>query len=426
MTRVISTLSRESWVDKLNGKWTPLLFLILGLLAFLGPLYFSPIECNFPVEFTEQNAAYGKSLCYEAKHIEKLSDSPVKLRGLSDDTVFLVANPDENHTGERTLYQYVSLILILQAIFLRIPFMVWKLGEKKLGIHFTVCTYNPGDDSKSMGKRLAVYIQQWIQNRKINILSLGALTLFHCFIKLLYFVSASTHLGLLDPFLKQENETSYGSQILGNIKENNISLFQFSPAFPRHVFCEYGIVNLQNIQKYLVQCTLPLNPYLEQMMAVAWWWLIFTVAATVADGLLYFFGAVLPFFRLWFVKSNLMTLELGNSKQALSERNMKLFADSTLGEDVISFLKQVQENENGCMVMEAVTELWKIQHGDGEIQPAQATYPPHQSTSAMNLQTIQTSKQPEHIQGGQETPQGQIYQPPTAPSLYPSYATSSQ
>ncbi|XP_061176320.1 innexin-11-like [Saccostrea echinata] len=425
MTRVISPSSKESWVDKLNGKWTPLLFLILGLLAFLGPLYFSPIECNFPAAFTEQNVAYGKSRCYEAKRFKRLSDLPIKPRGLSNDTVFLVANQEEDQTGERTLYQNVSLILILQAIFLRIPFMVWKFGEKKLGIHFTVCTYKPGDGSKCMGKRLAVYLHQWIQIRKISILSLGAFTLFHCFIKLLYFVSASTHLGLLDPFLKQEKESSFGSQILGNIKENNISLFQFSPAFPRHVFCEYGIVNLQNIQNYLVQCTLPLNPYLEQMMAVAWWWLMFTVTATVADGLLYFFGAVLPFFRLWFVKSNLMTIELGNSKQAMSERNMKAFADSTLGEDVVTFLKQVQENENGCVVMEAVTELWKIQHGDGDIQPAQATYPPQQSTSAMNLQTIQNSKQPENFQGGQEAPQGQIYLPQTA-SLYPSYATSAQ
>ncbi|XP_062566749.1 innexin-11-like [Saccostrea cucullata] len=424
MSKVSSPSYRESWVDKLNGKWTPLLFLILGLLAFLGPLFVSPIECNFPAPFTEQNVDYAKARCYETKHFMRLSDLPLQPRGVSNDTIFLIANEDEDHTGERTLYQYVSLILILQAIFLRIPFMVWKFGEKRLGIHFTVCTYNSGDGSKFMGKRLAIYLQKWIQDRKINILSLGSLTLFHCFIKLLYFVSASTHLGLLDPFLKQERESSFGSQILGNIRGNNISLYQNSPAFPRHAFCEYDIVYLQNTQKYLVQCTLPLNPYLEQMMAVAWWWLMFTVAATVADGLLYFFGAVLPFFRLWFVKANLMTAELGTTKQALSERNMKMFADDTLGEDVVTFLMQVQENGNGCVVMEAVTELWKIQHGGGDTEPQQASYPPHQSTSAMNLEPIQTTKQPENIQGGQKASQGQVYLPPTAPSIYPSYATN--
>ncbi|XP_056008896.1 innexin unc-9-like isoform X2 [Ostrea edulis] len=287
------SMSYESWVDTLNGKWTPLLFLILGIAAFFGPLYFSPIECMFPEQFTVYDAEFGKSQCYKATTIRKFTYFDTHPNSYAE-----VVVGDGYEDGERTLYQYVSLILILQALFLRIPFIVWKLGERRLGIHYCVSTQHQGDDRKSVGRRLAVYLDQWIQHRKVNILSLGAFTIFHCFIKLLYFISASTHIGLLDPFLKQENETSFGSQILGNIRENK-SVFQSSPAFPRNAICTFDVLVLQNSHRYTVQCSFPFNPYLEQMMAVAWWWLIFSIAATVADGLFHVCGALLPFFRLW-------------------------------------------------------------------------------------------------------------------------------
>jgi hypothetical protein len=103
----------------------------------------------------------------------------------------------------------------------------------------------------------------------------------------------------MDSFLKQENETSFGSQILENIRENNNSIFQSSPAFPRHAMCTFSIALLQNIQRFTVQCSYPFNPYLEQMMAVAWWWLMFSIAATVADGLFHVCGAIIPLFRVW-------------------------------------------------------------------------------------------------------------------------------
>jgi hypothetical protein len=150
-----------------------------------------------------------------------------------------------------------------------------------------------------VGKRIAVYLEQWIKNRTVNILSIGAFTFFHFFIKLLFFASVTTHYGLLDNFLKQENESSFGSQLLRNVRENNISVFQTSPEFPRHVLCSYSIRHIHTTRRYTVQCSLPLNPYLEMIMAVAWWWLVFSITVIVADGVFYFLGAIIPYFRVW-------------------------------------------------------------------------------------------------------------------------------
>ncbi|XP_048750430.1 innexin-11-like [Ostrea edulis] len=413
--------SSESWVDTLNGKWTPLLFLVFGIVAFFGPMYFSSIECRVPREFTTHDTATTKSQCYEATKIRKFSP---RLPDTDPNKVSEVYLGDGYKDGERTLYQYVSLILILQALFLRIPFIVWKLGERRLGIHYCVNTQHQGDDRKSVGRRLAVYLDQWIQHRKVNILSLGAFTIFHSFIKLLYFVNASMHLGLLDSFLKHENETSFGSQILGNIRENK-SVFQSSPAFPRNAICTFSIPLLQKDQWFTVQCSFPFNPYLEQIMAVAWWWLMFSVAATVADGLFHVCGAIFPFFRVWFVKSNLMKLDLENSNQVLTDRSIQQFANDTLGEDVISFLKQVQETENGCVVMETVTELWKICNGITQPSPAIVTYSVQHPSSRPNCPTVQYHKQTGDIQDGSEAYKGEGHQP-TAPLLYPPVMAGTQ
>ncbi|XP_062566748.1 innexin-11-like [Saccostrea cucullata] len=416
----------ESWVDKLNGRWTPVLFFSLGIVAFFIPLFFSPIECVFPSEFTPHDVAYGKSRCYEAKNAIKYS-----VKGNVTTIVYaevighvIIGKIKATDIGERTLYQYISIILILQAIFLRVPFILWNLGVEKLGIHFLVATGNPNDNSKSTGRKLAIYLEQWIQNRNVNILSLGALTIFHCFIKLLYFLSTSVHLGLLDPFLKQENETSFGSQILKNIRENNMSLYKSSPAFPLQIVCDYTYWQLNTRHTYIVPCTLPLNPYLEQIMALVWWWLIFTVAATVADGLLYLFGAVLPFFRIRFVKSNILKADLGNSKEALTDQNIQRFANDTLGEDVVSFLKQVQDEENGCVVMETVTELWKICHGNMQPTPNRAPYPAQQISSGSNPPVLPMGNPPQYTQLEIRANERHDNQQ-TAPLLYPSYAPHS-
>ncbi|XP_061177096.1 innexin-11-like [Saccostrea echinata] len=410
----------ESWVDKLNGRWTPLLFLILGIVAFLIPMFFSPIECKFPSKFAPHDVAYGKSRCYGAKNTMMYSKNEWDLVPYP----FVFADEQPTGIGERTLYQYISIILILQAIFLRIPFILWKLGVEKLGIHFLVGTDNLNDNSKSTGRRLAVYLEQWIENRNVNILSLGALTIFHCFIKLLYFLSTSIHLGLLDPFLKQENETSFGSQILKNIRENNMSFYQSSPAFTLQVICDYSYRLGTYHERYTVYCTLPLNPYLEQMMAVVWWWLIFSIAATVADGLLYLFGAVLPFFRVRFVKSNILKTDLGNLKEALTDRNIQRFANDTLGEDVISFLKQVQDKENGCVVMETVTELWKIYHGNMQPTPNILPFPAQQSSPGSHPQALSVENQQEYAQRRKEANEFHGQQS-SVPLLYPSYTAHS-
>lgn len=62
-----------------------------------------------------------------------------------------------------------------------------------------------------------------------------------------------------------------------------------------------------------------------------------------------------------FVKSNLLRIDLENSNEEfqLNERQNSQFAN-WLGGDVIQFLQNIQDQENGCVIMKTITELWRI------------------------------------------------------------------
>eukprot|EP00105_Crassostrea_gigas_P037139 XP_019921287.1 PREDICTED: uncharacterized protein LOC105324848 [Crassostrea gigas] len=122
-----------------------------------------------------------------------------------------------------------------------------------------------------------------------------------------------------------------------------------------------------------------------------------------------------------FVKSNLMRVELGNLNQTLTEQNISRFSNNKLGEDVIVFLKHIQDHENGCVVMETVTELWRLCHdGSWQSSPVNVYSPPHPGGAIeMSNPSVPTYGQHGEYQCDPEKNEGQRQQ--SAPNLYPKY-----
>lgn len=61
-------------------------------------------------------------------------------------------------------------------------------------------------------------------------------------------------------------------------------------------------------------------------------------------------------------------MENSNEEFELNERQKSKFVN-WLGGDVIQYLQNIQDQENGCVVMETITELWRIKHGNGYSTP---------------------------------------------------------
>jgi hypothetical protein len=123
------------------------------------------------------------------------------------------------------------------------------------------------------------------------------------------------------------------------------------------------------------------------------------------------------------VEANLMKRELQTSTQILTDQKIWAFANSTLGEDVIVFLQRVQSNSNGCVVMEAITELWKIYHGGVQTLPIENTPLLEGSFPGQTFQGPRPDMELQHMDRGPGVPEGYPGQgQATAPqSIYPAY-----
>ncbi len=96
------------------------------------------------------------------------------------------------------------------------------------------------------------------------------LTFSYFFVKFLYFLVAFVQLILLNYWLSDAHHT------------NKLSVYDFlfgahnwklSERFPRMTLCKFDVYILTDVQTHWLQCTLPVNIYIEKIYIIIWGWL---------------------------------------------------------------------------------------------------------------------------------------------------------
>ena len=103
------------------------------------------------------------------------------------------------------------------------------------------------------------------------------------------------------------------------------------------------------------------------------------------------------------------------------DQNIQRFANDHLGEDLIDFLQEVQSNGNGYVVMETITELWKIHFNDTQappvgvrsLQPASGTSGATGPTTSSHTENLGS---PQGLVAG-SYPSHQTLPPPVYPTI---------
>lgn len=375
------TVNYGSWADRFSSTWTFLLLLILALLTawrhYRGPNFI----CKVPPEFSQHTTAFTEESCWLSRQII-LSES----LGYFSDSVDNIVMLDKDSLSEdstRTLYQWLPLILALQALLFLLPDIILRICESSFGsgcqkLSKMIQDYrqNSADDRKSFAIEIGSYLYQEFSDRFLTVLPFGILTVLLAFVKLLFFVNAVTQLIILEGYLSPQNVTSYGQYVFESITNTNYSKIAYSPVFPREVLCDLKFVTLSNVRRYAFQCLVPVNEFNEQICFFVWIWLLVVCVAAGTSGILFLVKSLLPMVRQRYIKKYLCMSNIPVTSSEVSS-----FSGTTIGQDGVMVLKMIGDISSDILVKDIVIQIWNI-HKSKEL---------HNTVSVQQTSSFQTN-----------------------------------
>ena len=304
----------EDFADRLNHGWTFGLLLLLGAIISWKHSYKSPISCWSPNEFTLQQASYTHQTCWHSYYIEEpKNDNSDALPSLINFGLPVVrqevlADDELKLKYSTTYYQWLPIILCLQALLFKLPNIILYIFHSFSGIDFDkISGLTSGYENLNLAERanlsnqIARYIYRWC-NMFPRGLPWRLLTVTWLLVKILYCVNIVTQMTCLDRFLTttdapRDNSTSYGDAIYDNIAKNNGTTWKQSPSFPQKVLCDFALRMLTNVQRYTVQCDLPANRFSEMAYMFLWVWFLFVAIVTMLSFVVWVLTTLIPIGR---------------------------------------------------------------------------------------------------------------------------------
>lgn len=111
----------DDLIDRLNHRYTVVFLVIFSAVVVTTQIVGDPIECWSPAYFTENHVDYANSVCWISYTYylpeNQIAGQPSALK---------------QHLG---YYQYVPLVLLIQAFLFYLPSLLWQVFSERSGIN---------------------------------------------------------------------------------------------------------------------------------------------------------------------------------------------------------------------------------------------------------------------------------------------------
>ena len=300
----------EDFADRLNHIWTFGLLLVLGAIISWKHGYQDPISCWCPSEFPGSTVRYTHQKCWHSYYIQE-PDGDTDVIGLVNFGLPVVRQEipeDEKHNYTITYYQWVPVVLCLQALLFKLPNIILYIFHGFSGVDFDkISGLTSGYENLNLAERsnlssqIARYIYRWCKMFPRGF-PWRLLTFTWLLVKVIYCVNIIIQMVYIDKFLKTTNEpydnsTSYGDAVYDNIARNNATVWKMSPVFPQKIMCEFAVRQIRNIQRWAVQCDLNANRFSELAYMFLWVWLLFVAFVTILSFVVWVIMTLMPIGR---------------------------------------------------------------------------------------------------------------------------------
>ncbi|ESO09249.1 hypothetical protein HELRODRAFT_73579 [Helobdella robusta] len=370
--KIPDTKSRndDDFSDRLLYRHTSAIFVVFAIIVSTKQYVGDPIQCWVPAEFTGNHEEYTNNFCWIRNTYYLPYEKNI---------------PKENESEKRQVipyYQWMPMILAVQALLCYLPILLWRGLNDKSGIDVNTIveageTFTNADVAENKEKTLSYMIKQmdrYLSSQK-DVSTGCTISLKHflsrtCFsscgrrrgnylvllyltVKVLSFACVVSQLFVLNFFLGQDFHLYGFEAIKSAIIGTNLSV---SPRFPRVTMCDFKIRRLGNVQRYTVQCVLPINLFNEKIYLFIWFWLALVSIVLAFSLVTWMTRVALRVEKRRYVKKH---LHLMNKIQFDSDKKQVVkFVEDYLKQDGVFILRLVGHNTNAITVTEFVCHLW--------------------------------------------------------------------
>lgn len=371
----------DDLVDRLNHFYTTGILIIFTVVVSARQYVGDPIRCWCPAEFPGTHVDYTNNLCW----IKDTYYIPLEEQVPSGQFYYLRKEKEINY------YQWVPVMLLIQALLFYMPCIIWRILNGQSGINVDrivslasdAMMESPENRARSI-KYLVKHMDRCLDNQREtrhaccvklrHILSANLnllcgrkygnfLVAVYFLMKGFYIANAIGQLFLLNEFLGS-NYRVYGFEVLRELAEGNE--WSGSHRFPKVTMCDFRIRQITNLQEYSVQCVLPINIFNEKIYIFMWFWLVFVSICTCISFVQWFWYMLFPSTRIHFVKKFLKLMDritTGPERKLVSR-----FVLEYLRHDGVFTLRLIGKNSSEIVVAEIVSGLWDMYRSKKSIQ----------------------------------------------------------
>ncbi|OAF70970.1 hypothetical protein A3Q56_01211 [Intoshia linei] len=325
----------DAITDRINCRYTTFLFIVFAIL----------------------HIQYSNRVCW-TKNTFYLAPN--------EDTPFLANDSVKIKHKRISYYQWVGLLLSLQSILFYLPRAIWNILNNRSGISVVTIidaaieaqrTNDPDKRSKTtqyiirhmsrffveLNRKHLLYTRFkgiWWMLYGMQLVSLYGL------VKILYIINSIGQFFALNWFLGQ-TYTYYGVHCFLNMI-NGIS-WQTSERFPTVTLCQFTIREPGNDYEYMIQCTLPINLFIERIYLLIWFWLLLVSFINIASCLSLIFKNLLKSRLLKSINTRLIVSDI---LEGTKKEDCKKFVNDYLRRDGVFLIRMIASNTSELIASE--------------------------------------------------------------------------
>ncbi|KAK3082651.1 hypothetical protein FSP39_001457 [Pinctada imbricata] len=360
----------DTSVHQLNRLYCMVLF--IGLAIFSGSSQFvgEPISCWCPAEFEKFHVKYVNAYCWIANTYTVPFDD------------IIPKDYAEREEEEIKYYQWVPIIFVFQAFLFFLPRMFWKHCNGYSGLNLKKVLFmadeatlvSPEEREEKVGV-LAEHLDRWIIYRDTTVSShqkvtkvketiarggihrANFLSILYLFTDILYLGGTIAQLFFLDAVLGV-NYKSIGLEFYNFMFEQK--KWEENMKFPRVTFCDFDLRQMTNLQRWTVQCSLPINLYNEKTFVIVWFVL---VIVSLINCIHFIYNTVVFFFprrKMEYVEKylTLSTPKYYSTSDDRAQNVAQRFVDMYLKNDGVFVIWLVTNNTSPVIASELIDTLW--------------------------------------------------------------------